>query len=69
MRYGQTISEGGMGGQTDMAGQSSARTEGAYGRSTEASDPSMAAASDDAAAQRRAEGYGGDKDMDRNVGA
>jgi len=61
IRYGQTISEGGMGGmtsnQTGEAGQ-----EG-FGRMEDKSGNS------DGAAERRVEGYGGDRDMNREIGA
>ncbi|KAK7192515.1 hypothetical protein DPSP01_008819 [Paraphaeosphaeria sporulosa] len=62
MRYGQTIQEsGGGGGKTTAKGHAS--SEGRFG-GTERSDE----LEDDAAQQRRVQGYGGDKDMDRNIG-
>jgi len=61
IRYGQGISEGGVGGHT--TGQSGeARKEG-YGRVEDQT------AEVDADEQRRAAGYGGQKDMDREIGA
>ncbi|KAF2447220.1 hypothetical protein P171DRAFT_355730 [Karstenula rhodostoma CBS 690.94] len=61
MRYGQTIQEsGGGGGKTSAEGHAS---EGGFG-GAERSDEGEG----DAAQQRRAQGYGGDKDMDRNIG-
>jgi hypothetical protein len=57
MRYGQAISEQGVGGMTTgqqgSAGQSYGHSEGNV----------------DKAKARTAAGYGGDRDMDRNVGA
>jgi hypothetical protein len=52
IRYGQTISEGGMGG----------KTSGQQGEADKEGDV-------DAGKQRTAAGYGGGKDMDREVGA
>lgn len=65
IRYGQGISEGGMGGMTDGsvgAGGGSAEQEG-YGR--------VNGKKEDAGAEqgRSAAGYGGERDMDREVGA
>jgi hypothetical protein len=51
IRYGQTISEGGMGGMTS----------GQQGEADKVGDV-------DAEKQRRAAGYGGGKDMDREIG-
>lgn len=62
IRYGQSIQEGGAGGKTTGLGDAS--TEGGFG-GTEAldqEDPS-------AAKERREQGYGGDRDMDRTIGA
>lgn len=62
IRYGQSISESGVGGFTTTSSGSAAQ-EG-YGRQQDkASDTA------DAAASRKAEGYGGEKDMDREIGA
>ncbi|EME48954.1 hypothetical protein DOTSEDRAFT_121502, partial [Dothistroma septosporum NZE10] len=63
IRYGQTISEGGMSGFT--TGQQGSATQGGYGQvqgNAEESDG-------DAASQRRKAGYGGDNDHNREVGA
>ncbi|KAF9738159.1 hypothetical protein PMIN06_005204 [Paraphaeosphaeria minitans] len=62
MRYGQTIQEGGGGGGKTSA-EGRANSEGGLG-GTQRSDE----VEGDAAQQRRAQGYGGDKDMDRNIG-
>jgi hypothetical protein len=62
IRYGQSIQEGGMGGKTaGMAGQ--AKTEGGFG-GTVARDEDE----DSFSKQRRAQGYGGEHDMDKNIG-
>ncbi|KAJ8106031.1 hypothetical protein OPT61_g9814 [Boeremia exigua] len=53
IRYGQSIQEGGMGGKT---GTVSGEAD------TRTQDPTSAQ-------ERRAQGYGGSADMDRNVGA
>lgn len=53
IRYGQSIQEGGMGGKTNT-------TTGEADKATD--DPS-------AAQERRQQGYGGSKDMDRSIGA
>ncbi|KAF3048094.1 hypothetical protein E8E12_010251 [Didymella heteroderae] len=53
IRYGQSIQEGGMGGKTNTV-------TGEADKATD--DPS-------AAEERRAQGYGGSKDMDRTIGA
>jgi hypothetical protein len=63
IRYGQSIQEGGMGGKTTSS-TGEAKTEGGFG-GTEALDED----DDDAAKQRRLQGYGGNKDMDRTIGA
>ena len=55
IRYGQSIQEGGMGGKTEG---------GLAGGEVDKKTDDMGAAQ-----QRRAQGYGGDKDMDREVGA
>jgi hypothetical protein len=62
MRYGQAISEQGVGGMTT----------GQHGSAQQEDSRSSAGAIDetmDAAKARTAGGYGGEKDMDRNVGA
>lgn len=61
IRYGQNISEGGMGGMTSTQ-EGEAGQEG-YGKMKD--EPS----SGDAAEGRQAAGYGGEKDMDREIGA
>ncbi|KAJ4356355.1 uncharacterized protein N0V89_004387 [Didymosphaeria variabile] len=62
MRYGQTIQESGGGaGKTDVQGQ--ANSEGGFGETKRLGEEG------DAVQQRRAQGYGGDMDMDRNIGA
>ncbi|KAK5175191.1 uncharacterized protein LTR77_000328 [Saxophila tyrrhenica] len=61
IRYGQTISEGGMGGQTSVQ-QGEAEKEG-YGRLGDKAEEG------DAKQERREQGYGGEKDMDREIGA
>ncbi|KAG9185344.1 hypothetical protein G6011_07888 [Alternaria panax] len=63
IRYGQSIQEGGMGGKTTSS-TGEAKTESGFG-GTEA----LNVDDDDAAKQRRAQGFGGDKDMDRTIGA
>ena len=60
IRYGQTISEGGMGGMT--AGQTGTVEKEGYGR-LEAKDEGS-----DGVQERVAGGHGGAKDMDRGVG-
>jgi len=61
IRYGQTLSEGGMGGKTtDASGE--AAQEG-YGRLEDQPGDS------DAAQSRKVQGYGGERDMNREVGA
>ncbi|KAJ4368915.1 hypothetical protein N0V83_005997 [Neocucurbitaria cava] len=63
IRYGQSIQEGGMGGKT-ASSTGEANAEGGFG-GTQALDES----DDSFAKERREQGYGGGKDMDRNVGA
>ncbi|KAF9698373.1 hypothetical protein EKO04_003500 [Ascochyta lentis] len=53
IRYGQSIQEGGMGGKTNTT----------TGETDKATDE------DSAAKERREQGYGGGRDMDRNIGA
>jgi hypothetical protein len=63
MRYGQTIQEsgGGAGRTADAKGQAS--SEGGFGGTER-----LAEEEGDAVNQRKVQGYGGDKDMDRNIG-
>lgn len=63
IRYGQSIQEGGMGGKTTGA-TGEANAEGGFG-GTEA----LNEASDSFSKERREQGYGGGKDMDRKIGA
>jgi hypothetical protein len=63
IRYGQSIQEGGMGGKTTSS-TGEANTEGGFG-GTEALNED----DENAAKQRGAQGYGGNKDMDRTIGA
>ena len=63
IRYGQTISEGGMSGLT--TGQQGGAMQGTYGQVQDAVEE----ADGDAASQRRKAGYGGDMDHNREVGA
>lgn len=53
IRYGQSIQEGGMGGKTNTV----------TGEADKATDE------DSTAKERREQGYGGSKDMDRTIGA
>jgi hypothetical protein len=62
IRYGQSISETGAGGFTTTSSGSAAQ-EG-YGRQQDKASDSA-----DAVQSRKAEGYGGEKDMDREIGA
>ncbi|CAD0091278.1 unnamed protein product [Aureobasidium vineae] len=59
IRYGQSLSENGMGGQTTGLGQANSSSAGSEAQNTDA----------DAVSEREMSGYGGDKDMDRNIGA
>ncbi|KAH7090253.1 hypothetical protein FB567DRAFT_519425 [Paraphoma chrysanthemicola] len=62
IRYGQSIQEGGMGGKTTSStGQAN---DGGFGGTAaqEQQDDSFSK-------ERREQGYGGGKDMDRNIGA
>lgn len=61
IRYGQTISEGGMGGMTST--QSGGAAEEGYGRVSE-----QAGEEGSAAGQRVVGGYGGERDQDRGIG-
>lgn len=62
IRYGQSISEGGMGGMTSNQGGEAA--ESGYGRVKDAGSEDKGGAE-----ERRQAGYGGSKDMDREIGA
>ena len=62
IRYGQGISESGVGGFTTTSSGSAAQ-EG-YGRQQQQQQDSA-----DAVQSRKAEGYGGEKDMNREIGA
>lgn len=63
VRYGQAISEHGMGGQTTSStGQ--ANQDSGFGGAAD-----QAAQNDDAVETRKESGYGGDRDMDRTIGA
>lgn len=63
IRYGQSIQEGGMGGKTTSS-TGEANAEGGFGgtKAVEGQDDSFSK-------ERREQGYGGGKDMDRNIGA
>lgn len=61
MRYGQTISEGGMSGFT--TGQSGEATQGGYGRQKDQGEEVGEKE------ERRAAGYGGKEDHNREIGA
>jgi hypothetical protein len=62
IRYGQSISESGVGGFTTTSSGSAAQ-EGNGKQQDKAADTA------DAVQSRKAEGYGGEKDMDREIGA
>jgi hypothetical protein len=62
MRYGQAISEQGVGGMT--TGQHGSAQQGDFHSSSGTHEETM-----NAVKARTAAGYGGEKDMDRNVGA
>jgi hypothetical protein len=62
VRYGQALSEGGMSGFT--AGQSGEATQGQYGQVRDQSNES-----NESEAARKAQGYGGKQDHNREVGA
>jgi hypothetical protein len=63
IRYGQSIQEGGMGGKTTTS-SGEAKADTGFGGTEALGDDD-----DSAAKQRREQGYGGSKDMDRNIGA
>ncbi|KAL6711337.1 hypothetical protein ACN47E_005868 [Coniothyrium glycines] len=67
IRYGQSIQEGGMGGKT-TASSGAANTDSGFGGARKAGGDAEEG-DGDAARQRREQGYGGDKDMRRDVGA
>lgn len=60
IRYGQAISESGVGGFT--SGNSGSAAQEGVGRQQKQEEQ-------DAVQSRKAEGYGGEKDMDREIGA
>lgn len=66
VRYGQTISEGGMGGMTGGL-QGSGGVEEGFGRVKEEGEGGEGDGG--AAGEREKAGYGGGRDMDRDVGA
>ncbi|KAF1831580.1 hypothetical protein BDW02DRAFT_606122 [Decorospora gaudefroyi] len=66
IRYGQSIQEGGMGGQTTSA-SGEAKTGGAFGGGVAAEEEEQDGGG--AVETRREQGYGGERDMDRGVGA
>lgn len=59
IRYGQSLSENGMGGQTTGLGQANSSSAGAKAQDVD----------EEAKSERVKSGYGGDKDMDRDIGA
>jgi hypothetical protein len=59
IRYGQALSENGMGGQTTGLGQANSSSAGSKAQKED----------EDAVSERVKSGYGGDKDMDRDIGA
>ena len=59
IRYGQSLSENGMGGQTTGSGQANSGDAGSKAQEE----------TEDAVSERQKSGYGGDKDMDRDIGA
>jgi hypothetical protein len=63
IRYGQSIQEGGMGGKTTSS-TGEANSEGGFGGTKAISEDT-----DGFRKERREQGYGGGKDMDRNIGA
>ncbi|KAF2655265.1 hypothetical protein K491DRAFT_431912 [Lophiostoma macrostomum CBS 122681] len=66
IRYGQSIQEGGMGGQTTSS-TGEAKTEGGFGGTGKLGQDGEE--EDEAAKSRREQGYGGEGDMDRGIGA
>ncbi|KAF2233305.1 hypothetical protein EV356DRAFT_213692 [Viridothelium virens] len=67
IRYGQGISEHGMGGQTTTSG-GVANTDGGYGGVREQVGKTAGSEGSDGAG-RTEQGYGGERDMGRDVGA
>ncbi|THV69582.1 hypothetical protein D6D28_05794 [Aureobasidium pullulans] len=59
IRYGQSLSENGMGGQTTGSGQANSGDAGSKAQEE----------TEDAVSERQKSGYGGDKDMHREIGA
>jgi len=59
IRYGQSLSENGMGGQTTGLGQANSSSAGSKAQDVD----------EEAKNERIKSGYGGDKDMDRDIGA
>ncbi|KAG9576782.1 hypothetical protein KCU86_g5087, partial [Aureobasidium melanogenum] len=59
IRYGQSLSENGMGGQTTGLGEANSSGAGAKAQDE----------TEDAVSERQKSGYGGDRDMDRTIGA
>lgn len=59
IRYGQSLSENGMGGQTTGLGEANSSGAGSKAQD-ETEDP---------VSERQKSGYGGANDMDRNIGA
>lgn len=66
MRYGQTVSGGGMGGMTK--GQGGEAGKEGYGRMQEGTG-SGEGVGESAEGERKAAGYGGGRDMNREIGA
>ncbi|KAF2829995.1 hypothetical protein CC86DRAFT_367879 [Ophiobolus disseminans] len=62
IRYGQSIQEGGVGGKTTSS-SGEANQEGGFGGTQALKE------GDSFSKERREQGYGGGKDMDRNIGA
>ncbi|KAH7392605.1 hypothetical protein BKA66DRAFT_411963 [Pyrenochaeta sp. MPI-SDFR-AT-0127] len=63
IRYGQSIQEGGMGGKTTSS-TGEANAEGGFGGTAAVNEQD-----DSFSKERREQGYGGGRDMDRNIGA
>ncbi|KAF2872921.1 hypothetical protein BDV95DRAFT_360580 [Massariosphaeria phaeospora] len=67
IRYGQAIQEGGMGGKTDSV-TGEAKSAGGFG-GAKAKEEGGGQDDGEAARTRREQGYGGEADMDRDIGA